>query len=47
MWDRFKTFMSEPFKSDMSALDWFLFIGLIIIIQIMWVIILRHVREAV
>lgn len=45
MWKNFKGFMAEPFKTEMSALDWFLFIGMILIILILWNIILRHIRE--
>lgn len=42
MWDHFSTFLAKPFSSDMSAADWFLFIGLLLIIIVLWTTILRH-----
>lgn len=47
MWQNFTAFMAEPFKSDMDAFDWFMFVGFLIVLMIMWGIILRHVREAI
>jgi len=35
----------QPFRADMSATDWFMFIGLLLIIMIFWRIILRHITE--
>ncbi len=45
-WDKFKSFMAQPFSGDqMSALDWFWFMGLIIVISIAWRLILTHIEE--
>lgn len=47
MWNNFVAFMAEPFKEDMDAINWFLFVGFILILLILWTIILKHVREAI
>lgn len=48
MWNNFTAFMAQPFKSDdMDAFDWFMFVGFILTLLILWAIILKHVREAV
>ena len=47
MWQNFLDFMSEPFRQDMDATRWFMFVGLVIAILILWAIILKHVREAI
>lgn len=47
MWENFKGFVAMPFRSDMDALGWFMFLGLIIVIMILWGVILRHVKEAI
>lgn len=47
MWEWFQSFMARPFRAEMSALDWFLFLGLILIIMILWRMILRHIGEAI
>jgi len=43
----FGAWVKSPFKADMSAMEWFYFIGLLAVINIMWVMILRHVRGVV
>ena len=43
--DDLKKTWRQPFSADMSAVDWFLFIGLVLIIMIMWRIILHHITE--
>lgn len=42
MFQGFKNFFSHPFSEDMSAGDWFLFIGLLLLILIAWHLILSH-----
>lgn len=44
---KFKDWASAPYRGDMSALDWFLFTGLIIIAIIGWRFILAHLRGVV
>lgn len=41
----FKSWLAQPFRTDMSALDWFYFFGLLIVISVVWGIILRHMRS--
>lgn len=41
-WDNFKSWADAPFKASMSALDWFLFLGLLIFILALWRVILSH-----
>lgn len=45
MWEDFKRFVNRPFSSDMDALGWFLFFGLLIAISIAWGFILKHISE--
>lgn len=44
--ERLKTFLTQPYRAEMSALDWFLFIGLLLVIMIAWRFILSHLKEA-
>ncbi len=44
MMERFKAWVRQPFSADMSALDWFLFMGLLILISALWQIIFAHIR---
>jgi hypothetical protein len=45
MWENFKSFMGQPFKAEMSALDWFMFVGLLLVILILWTLVLNHLKE--
>ncbi|MFA7335103.1 MAG: hypothetical protein WC130_12550 [Kiritimatiellia bacterium] len=42
--DGFKTFLQRPYKDDMTALEWFYFFGLLIVIAATWKIILSHLQ---
>lgn len=42
--DSFRQWAASPFRSDMSVAGWFTFIGLLVLISLLWGIILRHVR---
>lgn len=46
-WDRFTGFFAQPFKGaqEMNALDWFLFLGLVIVLLGLWRIIFTHIEE--
>ena len=46
-WGHFKEFLDKPFSSSMDFIDWFMFIGLLLIIMILWNIILKHIAEAI
>jgi len=41
--ENFKSFFAKPFSQDMSATNWFLFLGFVIIVMVMWRIILAHI----
>lgn len=45
MWENFKDFLGRPYSDDMTALDWFWFLGLIIVLSALWAIILGHIRK--
>jgi hypothetical protein len=45
VWDKFKAWASKPFSVDMTAGEWFLFIGLLIVIVALWNIILYRILE--
>ena len=47
MWENFKEFWAEPFQQDMDAVRWFMFLGLIIVILVLWNIIFYHIKEAI
>lgn len=43
--DRVVAWLERPFRSDGSALDWFLFLGLLIVLLWMWQTILLLIHE--
>jgi hypothetical protein len=47
LWQNFKDFFGQPWKgaTEMSAFDWFLFFGLIIVLLALWRIIFTHIEE--
>lgn len=45
MWSNFTEWLSQPYSDDMSALDWFYFLGLLIVLSAMWAILLGHIRK--
>ena len=51
MWNQFTqeftTWLKQPFSEDMPASHWFLFIGLLLVIVVIWNIILIHLFEAI
>ena len=51
MWDHFKTdfsnWVAKPFAEDMPASHWFLFIGFVLILVVIWNIILIHLFDAI
>jgi hypothetical protein len=47
LWDKFKTWAKQPFSVDMTAGEWFLFIGLLIVIVGLWNIILFRITDLV
>jgi len=47
VWDKFKTWAQHPFSVDMTASEWFLFIGLLIVIIGLWNIILFRITDLV
>jgi hypothetical protein len=46
-WNTFRTWAKRPFSVDMTAGEWFLFIGLLIVIVVLWNIILYRIVELV
>jgi hypothetical protein len=46
MWQQFKAWAAHPFSVDMTAMEWFLFVGLLIVIVALWNIILFHITNA-
>ena len=46
-WGTFKTWLKHPFSVDMTAGEWFLFIGLLIVIIALWNIVLFRIVELV
>ena len=46
IWQNFKSFIARPFSADMSAVNWFLFIGLLVIASLGWRIILGNLTRS-
>lgn len=46
-WGTFKAWAAKPFSVDMTAGEWFLFIGLLLVIVVLWNIILYRIIELV
>lgn len=46
MLDQLKAWAAHPFDSDMDALHWFYFFGLLIAISVLWGLILSSLRRA-
>lgn len=42
--EEFKKWWASPFQADMSAGEWFLFFGLVLIIFGAWGFVFRHIR---
>jgi len=47
VWGNFKQWAAKPFSVDMTATEWFLFIGLLLVIMVLWNIILYRIVELV
>lgn len=47
VWDKFRAWAARPFAVDMTATEWFLFIGLLIVIVGLWNIILFRITDLV
>jgi hypothetical protein len=45
MVEEFKAWLAQPFSADMSALEWSLFIGFLIVLIVFWNLVLAHVLE--
>ena len=44
-WGDFKDWTRKPFSADMSAVEWFAFIGLLIVVMALWRMIFMHIEE--
>ena len=43
MWPNFKKWVAQPFSADMSAANWFMFIGLLALASLGWRLILSRI----
>ena len=43
-WDEFKSWVASPFSADMSALEWALFVGFLMVLMILWRYLFVHIR---
>jgi hypothetical protein len=46
MLDDFKQFWAKPFSVDMSVPGWIAFLALVLVINIWWQFVLRHITRA-
>ena len=37
--------LKQPFREEMNAVDWFLFLGLVIAIMVLWQMVLHTIRQ--
>lgn len=44
--DDFRTWAATPFSADMNATHWFMFVGLLLLILMLWGMILGHIKAA-
>ncbi len=44
MLGKYQAWLARPFQADMDALHWFLFIGLVIVVFILWGLVLRTIE---
>lgn len=42
---RLSAWAAHPFTSDMSALDWGLFVGLVLVAAFLWTRVIRHFAD--
>lgn len=42
---RFRAWLSAPYREGMSAVDWFLFLGLVIVAAVIWSRIVAKVAD--
>lgn len=40
-----KTWYESPYAENMSAIRWFLFVGLLLILGIVWTVIIKHLTD--
>jgi hypothetical protein len=43
--DLVKEWLKEPFKAEMDAIQWFLFLGLLLVMLGLWHRVLQHLGE--
>jgi|WetSurMetagenome_2_1015567.scaffolds.fasta_scaffold01633_7 hypothetical protein len=41
-----QNWIAKPFSEDMSVVRWALFVGLVLVLLVMWRIILHHIETA-
>jgi|WetSurMetagenome_2_1015567.scaffolds.fasta_scaffold348837_1 hypothetical protein len=42
-----KEWIAKPFDTNMDAIHWFLFVGLLIFVMVLWRFILAHMKGAI
>jgi hypothetical protein len=45
MLDGLKTWWNTPYNENMTAARWFLFVGFLMIIGIIWTVIIKHLTD--
>lgn len=45
MWQAFRDWYTQPFRTDMSVGGWFAFFGLILALSLAWGLVFRTIRE--
>lgn len=49
MWENFKSFFEQPYKGagEMDVIDWFFFMGLLIVLLVIWNLVFYHIKEGI
>jgi glucan phosphoethanolaminetransferase (alkaline phosphatase superfamily) len=49
MWENFKSFFEQPYKgaAEMDVIDWFFFMGLLIVLLVIWNLVFYHIKEGI
>lgn len=43
-WQNFKDWLAQPYHDEMDVVGWFLFLGLLAIITVIWGMIFSHIK---
>lgn len=45
MFGQLQTWFDSPYSDNMSAIRWFLFVGFLLIVGVVWSVIIKHLTD--